>query len=260
MGPFLADSNRPTLNETGGLFDTTTAAIDFVTASNASKTSNALLANQTLADEIVQRTAIFVPFTFGGSLFVLCGIAMTACWIFKPYVPPARSLDGKDADRARELQLTECEKECLLMPNRWFYAIFVFLTICLFSIEQCMEYQFLYFVSLFLKYYLHLEGTENTNLIALIGLAYIIGRGLNVLVSALRIPVTIMLYLNIILLFAGSTLILFISPSSDHLSTLITVAVCLMGLGYASSLPGNLQALPIIVTFSIAKNHFFLLT
>ena len=110
---------------------------------------------------------------------------------------------------------------------------------------------------MFLKHYLHIEGTDNTNLIALVGVAYIVGRGLNVLVSALRIPVTIMLYLNIVLLFAGSALILFISPSSAYLSTLITVAVVLMGLGYASSLPGNLRAIiPIELTSSTTKNCF----
>ena len=102
-----------------------------------------------------------------------------------------------------------------------------------------MEYQFLYFVSMFLKHYLHIEGTENTNLIALVGLAYIVGRGLNVLVSAFRIPVTSMLYLNTALLLFGSALIVYITPSSDHLTSLVTVAVILMGLGYASSLPGK---------------------
>ena len=223
MGPFLADSNRASLNETGRQFDNTTAQPYFADIS---------IANQT--DQIAQQTAIFVPFTFGGSLFVFCGIAMTACYIYKAYVPPVRSLDGKDVDRARE-ELRENEKE-ILMPNRWFYAIFVCLSICLFAIEQCMEYQFLYFISVFLKYYLHIEGTENTNLIALIGLAYIIGRGLNVVVSALKVPVTAMLYLNTCLLFGGSLLIVYITPKSNNLSTLISIGVILMGLGYASCL------------------------
>lgn len=92
---------------------------------------------------------------------------------------------------------------------------------------------------MFLKHYLGIEGTENTNRIAMVGLAYIVGRGLNVLASALKIPATITLYLNVILLFAGSILIAFYTtPSSHNLSTLVSVGVILMGLGYSSCLPG----------------------
>lgn len=135
MGPFLADSNKQALNETGArslTFDTNTIS-DFEKTSIA-----ASLANQTLPDEIARTTAIFVPFTFGGSVFVACGVAMAVCWMIKPYVPPERSIDGKD--RARSA--IESDEKQIQMPNRCFYAIFVFLSICLISIEQTMEVGF----------------------------------------------------------------------------------------------------------------------
>lgn len=141
MGPFLADSNRSPLTETGNqslVFDTTTVSDQHAFAFEKASIA-ASIANQTLPDEIARTTAIFVPFTFGGSLFVACGVAMAACWFIKPYVPPERSIDGKDADRARrEVESKEDEKQ-ILMPNNFFYAIFVFLSICLISIEQTME-------------------------------------------------------------------------------------------------------------------------
>lgn len=104
--------------------------------------------------------------------------------------------------------------------------------------EAVMEYMFLYFISIYLSNYLKIDGSSNTNLIALIGIFYIVGRGLNVIIStAYKNSATLMLYINIVLLLAGSVLILYID-SKVH-STLIAVALILIGLGFSSTLPSK---------------------
>ena len=193
-----------------------------------------------LSDEIAKHTNIFIPFTIGGALFVLCSFAMMICWLIDPYIPPDRSIDGKDVDQAKREIETKNKEEELVIPNRKFYMIFVFLAISVTVLQTVMDYQFLYFLSIYLSNYLKIDGIENTNLCAIVGSFYMIGRGINVLITMFKVSVTKVLYANIALLFAGGILIAyFIFPNSDNLSLLIKISVILLGLGFSSSLPGE---------------------
>lgn len=122
LGPFLAaskeDSNQvltlSSRNDSTQLLNDTLKLIK----SNDSR----------LGERIAELTEIKVPFTIGGSLYVLCAVAMIICWIFDPYKPPKRTVDGKDLDLAKQESKNADE---LVMPSRTFYIIFVFLVICL---------------------------------------------------------------------------------------------------------------------------------
>lgn len=211
----------------------------FLAASNEKSVLNNTVTNQTVPnDEIVNNTSIFIPFTIGGGLFVLCSIAMLICWIISPYRPPNRTVDGKDIDKAKR-DLKSKEENELIVPSQSFYLLFISLVICLNATVTTMEYQFNYFISIYLENYFKIKGYENTNLLTLLGFSYVIGRALVVLFTTFKLSVTKIMYLNCILLLSGSILIAFISPSSNHLLLLLSIGVILMGLGYSSCQPCN---------------------
>lgn len=184
---------------------------------------------------------ISVPFAVAGALYLFCAVAMALCWLINPYVAPVRSVNGKDVQRAKKAIESSGTKDELLIPNRTFYAIFVFLAIAFSALEGLAEYQYLYLTPIFLGDYLRISNDQKTNALFLLGLAYIVGRGLNVLISALKVSVTTIICMNILLLFAGGGLIAFLSPASEHLSMLTSAAVILLSLGYSSLLPGKLM-------------------
>lgn len=202
----------------------------------ASRESVQLDHNQTIFsnnDMIIQHTAIFIPFTVGGCLFMACSIAMFVCWFIAPYVQPKRIIKGRDIDLAKQNELGSKPDE-LRIPHRSFYVLFVSLVLCLIGTESLAEYFFLYFISIHLSNYLKIEGTSNTNLIALIGVFYIVGRGFSVLVSTIIGP-TKMLILNTSLILVGSTLFVLINSSTSYL--FIAIASIIMGCGFSSALP-----------------------
>ena len=194
--------------------------------------------SEPISIEAVSR--ISIPFGVAGGLYLFCALSMLLCWLVRPYVPPERSLNGKDVQLARKrIDAADESLPQLLLPSRKFYAIFVCLAVAFAALEGLAEYQYLYLTPIFLDDYLRLSNDQRTTILVLLGAAYIVGRGLNVLIGALQVSVTKTICLNILLLFAGSGLILFISPASDNRSTLTGAAVILLSLGYSSLLPGT---------------------